>query len=103
MANSTGEVSRRNEGNSSHPRQESDSSSPSMANRDRESENGGKTILLRRINGTVLSAVSERSTDLEFEERNESQRQNVIALVVIFVSSLVVMALLFYNFPELDE
>lgn len=71
-----------------------------MTNEDREFVNVDKTTPFRRINGTVAPSVM-RETNLE--EKRESQRQNVIALIVIFISSILVMAMLFYNFPELDE
>ena len=71
-----------------------------MATKDREFVNSDKTIPFRRINGTISPSVT-RETNLG--EKSESQRQNVIALIIIFISSLLVMALLFYNFPELDE
>ena len=86
-----------------HPRRESHSNSRNMITKDREFVNRDKTAPFRRINGTVVPSVSDKSSDSKFEEKSESQRQNVIALVVIFITSLLVMALLFYNFPELDE
>ena len=88
-----------------HPRRESDSNSRNMVTKDREFVNEGKNTPFRRLNGTVVPpSVSDKSSvDSKFEEKSESQRQNVIALVVIFITSLLVMALLFYNFPELDE
>ena len=87
-----------------HPRRESDSNSRNMITKDREFVNGDKIAPSRRINGTVVPpSVSDKSSDSKLEEKGESQRQNVVALVVIFITSLLVMALLFYNFPELDE
>lgn len=76
-----------------------------MISRDRDFVNGDENVPFRRINGTVVPSMNEKSPngDSKFEDKDESQRQNVIALVVIFISSLLVMALLFYNFPELDE
>lgn len=74
-----------------------------MITKDRESVEGDKTIPSRRKNGTVVPRVSDESSESKFEEKREKQRWNVIALVVIFIGSLLVMALLFYNFPELDE
>lgn len=71
-----------------------------MTTEDREVVNSDKTTPVRRINGKISPSVT-RETNLE--EKSESQRQNVIALIIIFISSLLVMALLFYNFPELDE
>lgn len=85
---------------SDHFRPEIDSNSQNMTNEDREFVNVDKTTPFRRINGTVAPSVM-RETNLE--EKRESQRQNVIALIVIFISSILVMAMLFYNFPELDE
>jgi hypothetical protein len=75
-----------------------------MTTKDRECVIGDKTTPFRRVNGTVApSVVSDESRNSNLEEKRESQRQNVIALVIIFISSLLIMALLFYNFPELDE
>ena len=75
-----------------------------MINKDRDFVSGDKDVPFRRINGTVAPSVNDESpNDSNFEEKSESQRHNVIALVTIFISSLLVMALLFYNFPELDE
>ena len=74
-----------------------------MVTKDSELVSGDTTAPFRRKNGTVAPRVSVESRDSNLEERSESQRQNVIALVAIFISSLLVMALLFYNFPELDE
>ena len=86
-----------------YSRQERDSNSRNMITKDRESVEGDKTIPSRRKNGTVVPRVSDESSESKFEEKREKQRWNVIALVVIFIGSLLVMALLFYNFPELDE
>ena len=67
----------------------------------------GKSSLSSRINGTALSTKDESigdedEGDFEATER-QSQRKSAMAILMIFIGSLVVMALLFHNFPELDE
>lgn len=76
-----------------------------MANEDGECVTEGSAVPSRCINGLVTTSMDKEASTVPkmVEEKSESQRQNVIALVVIFVSSLLVMAVLFYNIPELDE
>ena len=67
----------------------------------------GKISLSSRINGTAIptkdeSIGDEDEGDFEATER-QSQRKSAMAILMIFIGSLVVMALLFHNFPELDE
>ena len=100
MADSSGEVLRRNTENSGRSQA---SSTSSVASKDRECVNGGKSITSCRINGTILTTGTEDKSKSTDKLEAQSQRQNVIALLVIFISSLLVMVLLFYNFPELDE
>lgn len=69
-------------------------------------DRGGEreSMASRLDNGPEFTAKDDETSSEEIEaEEYQSQRQNVIALLVIFFGSLFVMALLFKNFPELDE
>ena len=101
----TSEVSKRTIKKPSTTRAEGGSDTQSTVNRNTECANDDETLSSFRANGAVVPPTVEETNDefvMDADERR-SHRQNVIALLGIFVASLVVMVLLFQNFPELDE
>ena len=99
------EVSKRKTEKPSQSRAERDSGTQWTEERDEDCANGDETISSSRPNGAVVSPEVEGTSD-EFvidADEGQSHRQNVVAVLVIFTASLLVLALLFKNFPELDE
>ena len=75
-----------------------------VVNKDEQCTRDESTLLSPCTNGTLFQSMEEATKDEDFEaEEKQSQRKSAIVILIIFVGSLLVMALLFYNFPELDE